>query len=90
LRDWPRTVGSIKDVNVSANEWVSAFARELGLDEPSDEETTSILALAGIAAHSSDRTAAPVACWLAAKAGLSASGAVDTAQKLVVPDHDDQ
>ena len=72
-------------MNASANEWVSAFARELGLDEPSDEETASILALAGIAAHSSERTAAPVACWLAAKAGLSARGAVDAARQLVMP-----
>ena len=73
-------------MNASAKEWVSAFARELGLDEPSDEEAAAILALAGIAAHSSERTAAPLACWLAAKAGLSANGAVDAAQQLVVPD----
>jgi hypothetical protein len=72
-------------VNASAKEWVSAFARELGVDEPSDEEITAILALAGIAAHSSERTAAPLACWLAAKAGLSADEAVEAARRLVVP-----
>jgi len=72
-------------VNASAKEWVSAFARELGVDEPSDEEITAILALAGSAAHSSERTAAPLACWLAAKAGLSADEAVEAARRLVVP-----
>lgn len=72
-------------MNASAKEWVSAFARELGVDEPSDEEITAILALAGSAAHSSERTAAPLACWLAAKAGLSADEAVEAARRLVVP-----
>lgn len=73
-------------MSTSAREWVNDFAQQLGLDAPSDDETAAILALAGSAAHSSERIAAPVACWLAAKAGLSASEALDVAQRMVVPD----
>lgn len=73
-------------MSTSAREWVNDFAQQLGLDAPSDDETAAILALAGSAAHSSERSAAPVACWLAAKAGLSASEALDVAQRMVVPD----
>ena len=73
-------------MSTSAREWVNDFARELGLDAPSDDETAAILALAGSAARSSERIAAPVACWLAARAGLSASEALGVAQRMVVPD----
>ena len=50
-------------------EWIARFAAALGVRAPTDEEVEQILALAGIAAHASARTAAPVACWLAAAAG---------------------
>ena len=70
-------------VTTSANEWVGDFARLLGLNPPSDDDTTSILALAGAAAHASERTAAPVACWLAASAGLSAGEALALVHQFV-------
>ena len=79
-------MGSIRSVDKSANEWVSDFALQLGIDAPSDEETTSILALAGLAAHSSERAAAPLSCWLAAKAGLSANEGLALAQRLADDD----
>jgi len=50
-------------------EWIARFAATLGVPAPTDEEVEQILELAGIAAHASARTAAPVACWLAAAAG---------------------
>jgi uncharacterized protein DUF6457 len=50
-------------------EWIARFAAALGLPAPTDDEVDQILRLAGIAAHASARTAAPVACWLAAAAG---------------------
>ena len=53
----------------SATEWLAAYSEALGIDAPTEEEINEILALAGVAAHSSERTAAPVACWLAARAG---------------------
>jgi hypothetical protein len=67
----------------TANEWLNAYAAELSVDAPSQEEIDYILALAGTAAHASERTAAPVACWLAAKAGLGAEEAVALAQRIV-------
>jgi hypothetical protein len=54
---------------MTADEWTDAFARELGLSPPNHEQVRAILELAGTAAHSSERTAAPVAAWLAGASG---------------------
>ncbi len=56
---------------MDAREWLGAFAAEIGGEVPSEEEIESILALAGTAAHSSERIAAPVACWVGARSGSS-------------------
>jgi hypothetical protein len=72
----------------TANEWLSAYAQQLGVDPPSQGEIDHILALAGTAAHASERTAAPVACWLAAKAGLDVEAARELAQSVAVLDED--
>ncbi len=69
-------------MTLTAKEWLSAYSNALGIDPPSDEEIEKILALAGTAAHSSERTAAPVACWLAARAGLDAGDAKALADGL--------
>jgi uncharacterized protein DUF6457 len=53
------------------NEWIEAFARRIGVDPPAPEEVDALLELAAIAAHSSERTAAPLACWLAGRCGES-------------------
>jgi hypothetical protein len=50
----------------TAQQWLSDYADKLGVPMPSPEEIDAILALAGVAAHASERIAAPVACWLAA------------------------
>ena len=63
----------------SATEWLASYAAELGIDAPSEAECVDILALAGTAAHAS---AAPVACWLAAKAGLGATEARELAARM--------
>lgn len=52
-------------------EWVASFAAELGEENPSEQEFNAILELAAVAAHSSERTAAPAAAWLAGKSGKS-------------------
>lgn len=54
---------------MSAKEWMKQYAEKVGADAPSGEEFAAILKLAAEAAHSSERTAAPVACWVAAKTG---------------------
>ena len=53
------------------DEWIDSFAAAAGVERPSEEEVTALLALAGVAAHASERTAAPIACWIAGRSGLS-------------------
>jgi Domain of unknown function (DUF6457) len=56
---------------MNAKDWLAAYAERLGVEPPSADELKAILDLAAEAAHASERVAAPVACWLSAKAGLS-------------------
>lgn len=56
---------------MNRDEWIAAFARQVGADPPSRAEIDELLELAAIAAHSSERTAAPLACWLAGRSGES-------------------
>ena len=66
----------------SSMEWLAGYSAALGIDPPTEEEVSEILALAGVAAHSSERTAAPVSCWLAARAGVELSEARRLAEDL--------
>ncbi len=56
---------------MNAKEWIAAYAEQLGTEPPTADELKAILDLAAEAAHASERIAAPVACWLSAKAGRS-------------------
>ena len=67
---------------MNANEWLAAFAEKLGTLPPSTDEFRTILDLAGEAAHSSDRVAAPAACWVAARAGVGLDEALRVAREL--------
>lgn len=67
---------------MDAREWIDAYAAELGIEPPSPEEIDTLLALAGIAAHASERQAAPISCWLAATAGLEPDRALALARRL--------
>jgi hypothetical protein len=69
-------------MTTTATEWLGRFAGALGVKPPSDDEVTALLALAAEAAHASERTAAPVACWLAATAGLAPGDALQVARTL--------
>jgi hypothetical protein len=64
---------------MNAQEWIEAFAARLDVSPPADEEVEQILELAAIAAHASERIAAPVACWLAARSGTELADALDRA-----------
>jgi hypothetical protein len=66
----------------TAQEWLTQYADKLGVPMPSAEEIDAILALAGVAAHASERIAAPVACWLAAGASVSLEEARRLADEL--------
>jgi hypothetical protein len=67
---------------MNAKQWIEAFAERLGTDAPTPEEFSALLDLAGEAAHSSERVAAPVSCWVAARAGVSPNEALDAARLL--------
>jgi hypothetical protein len=66
----------------TAQEWAAAFAAEVGIPAPTGDEFDQILELAAVAAHASERTAAPVTCWLAAQAGLGADAALAAGKRL--------
>ena len=66
----------------TSQSWLRDFADRLGVDVPSEEEVATILDLAGSAAHASQRVAAPVACWIAAAAGLSPAQALEVARAM--------
>jgi hypothetical protein len=67
---------------MNAREWLAAYAEKLGTDPPTTEEFKVLLDVAGAAAHSSERVAAPIACWLAAKAGVAPDEALRIAKEL--------
>ncbi len=67
---------------MNAPQWLAAYADKLGLPAPTKDELKAVLDLAGEAAHSSERIAAPVACWLAAKAGVDLDEAMRLAQEV--------
>jgi hypothetical protein len=69
-------------MTVDAQTWITAFAETLGLTPPSQAEIEKLLAMAGVAAHASERISAPVSCWLAARAGKSAEEALAAAETL--------
>ena len=56
---------------MTAREWIDRFAAEVGAEPPTDDEVEAILDLAAVAAHTSERIAAPVACWIGGATGAS-------------------
>ena len=73
---------------MTADEWTDAFARELGLSPPNRNQVRAILELAGTAAHSSERTAAPVAAWLAGASGRALDELNEIAARLAGSEQD--
>ena len=69
-------------IPAAARRWLSTFAAELGTEPPDDDTITALLDLAGAAAHSSQRAAAPIACWLVARAGVSPADGLATARAV--------
>ena len=59
------------DVPAEVIDWCTRFAIALGVEPPTPADIETLLDLAGIAAHASQRQSAPVACWLAARAGVA-------------------
>ena len=62
------------------DDWIEQFAAALGVDAPDAATIETLLELAGTAAHASQRTAAPIACYLVGRAGLGANEALALAE----------
>ncbi|MDQ6730508.1 MAG: DUF6457 domain-containing protein [Actinomycetota bacterium] len=67
---------------MDANVWLADYAQRLGIAPATEAEVEQLLALAGVAAHASERIAAPVACWLTARAQIEPSAALAIAQQV--------
>ena len=66
---------------MTGEEWVAAFAAELGVAPPDAATVEVLLNLAGAAAHASERTAAPIACYLVGLAGADPAVALAAAEE---------
>jgi hypothetical protein len=68
---------------MTRDEWVTAYADELGVEPPTSAEIDALLELAALAAHASERTAAPLSCWLAGRSGSSLADAALAAERVL-------
>ncbi len=67
---------------MTRDEWLAEFARRMGVPPPSDEEVEQLLSLAAAAAHASERTAAPIACWIASRNPRPLSELLELAREI--------
>jgi Domain of unknown function (DUF6457) len=67
---------------MTVEEWIAAYADALGVAAPSEADIDAMLRLASVAAHASERRAAPIACWLAATAGVPLAEAQAIAERI--------
>ena len=71
---------------MNAREWIDAYAEELATQAPSAEDFKELLDLAAVAAHSSERIAAPIACFLAGRDGRPIPELREIAERVAPPD----
>lgn len=62
-------------------DWLADFAERVGVAAPDAETMETLLDLAGVAAHASERIAAPIACWMVGQAGMSPADALELARE---------
>ncbi len=67
---------------MTAEEWIRTFAEQIGCDPPDQQQMDEILRLASIAAHASERKAAPIACYLAGTTGRPVAELIAVAEGL--------
>ncbi len=70
---------------ISGLEWIGRFAGALGVNAPDQATVDTLLNLAGVAAHGSERIAAPIACYLAGLSGMDLGQALELAERLELP-----
>ncbi len=71
---------------MTAQEFLEAFSAEVGVPVPTGEDFDTVLALASVAAHGSERLAAPLACWMGGASGLPAAELLAAASRIAPPD----
>jgi len=69
-------------VATTAVDWIQRFAERVGAPVPDAAEVGELLAMAGTAAHASERTAAPISAWLVGRAGMAPTEALEHARAL--------
>jgi hypothetical protein len=67
---------------MTREEWLHDFCERIGVEPPSAAEIDALLELAATAAHSSERPAAPLACWAAGKASRSPAELREIARQI--------
>jgi hypothetical protein len=67
---------------MTGKEWIAAFAEKLGVEAPDPATVAALLELAGMAAHASERTAAPIACYLVGRSGVELERARAAAESV--------
>lgn len=67
---------------MTRDDWLARLALEIGTTPPTLGEADALLDLAGEAAHASERQAAPLSCWLVARAGIDPFQALDVVRRL--------
>lgn len=66
----------------SAEVWIASFADAVGAEAPDRAQIDRLLKLAAVAAHSSERIAAPIACWVAGANGVEVDRAIEVAEGI--------
>jgi hypothetical protein len=72
----------IKLPSVPRDEWIARFAAESRVQHPPVEEIRELLDLSATTAHASERTAAPLACWIAGRSDLSLPELLAAAERI--------
>lgn len=71
---------------MTAEEFVTAFAAAAGAPAPTEEEVAQLLDLAAVAAHNSERIAAPLCCYVAGVTGKPVAELLDIARRVAEGD----
>lgn len=71
---------------MTAQEFLDAFSAQVGVPAPSPAEFDALLAVARLAAHGSERTAAPLACWMGGVSAMSAAELLEAARRVTAMD----
>ena len=71
---------------MTPEDWIARFAVAIEVDPPDAKTVDELLQLASVAAHASERRAAPIACYLAGLSGRSPAELKDLADDVPASD----